>query len=958
MRQLPRILLLFFFFLAWLFSALPAYADGACIAPRPDDPELKQAIKEAQKRGGAAALVNPNVLKAIYLMEAAVEYSYPEKWQCQRYPHAPSFVGLMSVSDTEYATVVPLEEQMNDIGVCEGKTCELSRCNIVDALEIVSRVLLDKIYIWDQKKDIPLGKLDDASDAYYASCRYYGTFLPDDITKNLVAYLPPEKIPADGQTSYCEFVTLYSGLYSNASQLPLRTDKPYSGMTSDVKFTFDSCGGQITPGKFDTHPLRPNPGEARPVPSPSPDNFLTTYCAMRPTPVEKNTIDLRGKPNGSGGRDAVTDLQTIGGLIQDFSKFVTPLLSITDQTKSDYSLPYEDKAQRYLADFLDGRAYYEPEAEPANPTPEQQTDLFNRLGVFRKLAPKTYQDQLKRAIIKRANNQFSPDDNPYGFPPASDIIQNYTVGFWQGKAVTLKDYLDNWAPLPNDPNVTDYAAAYTLWKIKDGGKWSALWPYVPMFSREDTKGTITIIDSNPPPDPWSPSGQWEEKNTSDKETLEVSHPHLARAYEVSTTLSYLLTPQAQHEAERPQLKDEWLPKMWELSSYWLDPSYIKPDIQSDNQPPLYEAGLLLGPLCDLDPNFGTAIYSSGDNALNDQFGTNVRRIDKNVPFKFLNLTQSPPINPVACVDGQGNTSYLNYECEQCLNGQKNESKCYITKDVRSNPDYLISYTPFLNQILTSTTLSGRGIFDIFSVYDPEKEKSLDQQYGWPGLGSEGEDSPKYTYSNGRAEAGVYKAGSTQSYYYRFLGTVQCAKERTLQVLQPFITGEQYKPFASACFPELAASPPPAGELVWPCPNAYILYTSSSGEDLAVCYEDPDRPYHKGLDLQCPTGQIFPSAPGTVVDVNQNPDAHGFGIYVIIDHHNGWFTLYAHLGEATVSVGDEVDLTTQIGTQDDSGSWSDGSHLHLGYSQSSSPDSFKDGGPTADPCKAISGCVCN
>jgi len=180
----------------------------------------------------------------------------------------------------------------------------------------------------------------------------------------------------------------------------------------------------------------------------------------------------------------------------------------------------------------------------------------------------------------------------------------------------------------------------------------------------------------------------------------------------------------------------------------------------------------------------------------------------------------------------------------------------------------------------------------------------------------------------------------------------------MQVLQPFITGEQYNPFASACFPELAASPPPAGELVWPCPNAYIFYTSSSGEDLAVCYEDPDRPYHKGLDLQCPTGQIFPSAPGTVVDVNQNPDAHGFGIYVIIDHHNGWFTLYAHLGEATVSVGDEVDLTTQIGTQDDSGSWSDGSHLHLGYSQGSHPDQFLNGGPTADPCKAISGCVCN
>jgi len=38
-----------------------------------------------------------------------------------------------------------------------------------------------------------------------------------------------------------------------------------------------------------------------------------------------------------------------------------------------------------------------------------------------------------------------------------------------------------------------------------------------------------------------------------------------------------------------------------------------------------------------------------------------------------------------------------------------------------------------------------------------------------------------------------------------LGTIQCAKERTLQVLLPFITGQPYTPYAYKCFPELTPS---------------------------------------------------------------------------------------------------------------------------------------------------------
>ena len=940
-----RLLKIWLFIFFWLVIApTPAKAAGACIAPKPDDSILDEIIKEAQTRGGAAANVPASMLKAIYSIEATVAYAEPGKWSCQRYPHAPRFLGLMAMGDKEYETVVPKDEQMNDEGVCEPTDCKLSRCNPADAIEIAARALLFKIFLWDETADKPLGKLTSATDAYYASCRYYGIFTPDDLTNELAKRLPPDKVPADGTMSYCEYVTLYSGLYTNPSQLPPRTDKPYSGTKSSVKFTFDACTQPTTPPistNFKVHPLRPNPDD--PISAAAP---LTAYCAMRPTPVEQNRFDVREK---------FIDIKTVGTLTQDFTNFITPLLSITDPKKADYSLPFSDKAQRYMADFLEGRAYYEPFVEPVSPTQAQTSDLFNRLGVFRKLAPKTYQDELKRALIQRAAGSFGAD-NPYGFEPASTTIHNYTVGFWQGQTVTLKDFVNNWAPLPkefeNNPDET-YAQAYETWKTQDGGKWYGLWPYVPMFTREDSVGTIEIIDSNPPPDPYSPSGQFIEQNKSNTTTVEVSHPHLARTYEVATSLSYLLTPQAVHEgATPPELGEEWIPKLWEGTIWWLDPSYKKPNLNLT--PPLE-----FGPLCDVDPGYISLITSSGDQALDSVVTTSVNRQD----LQVIN----PEYDPSTVTDNCG----THPACEKCIESTHcdkitkicsstytiDESGCFYYKQVRSNPDYLITYTPFLTEILTSLTGSQRAVFDLFKPAGQEKQPY--EEFDWPGVGNAGEESPKYSFSAGKAEAGARKPGNSQSYYYRYLGSLQCAKERVMMTLQPFITGAAYKPYASQCFPELAVSAttpttPPAGQwLQWPCAGAYV-----EDDRLSVCYKDPRRSAHAGLDLQCPGGIIHPSAAGTVVAVNNSPGASGFGIYVIVDHGNGWSTLYAHLQSTSVSVGKDVGLNTPIGRQDNTGSWSFGSHLHLGLSHGNNPANFLVSGPTADPCAATQGCSCS
>jgi multiple sugar transport system substrate-binding protein len=54
---------------------------------------------------------------------------------------------------------------------------------------------------------------------------------------------------------------------------------------------------------------------------------------------------------------------------------------------------------------------------------------------------------------------------------------------------------------------------------------------------------------------------------------------------------------------------------------------------------------------------------------------------------------------------------------------------------------------------------------------------------------------------------------------------------------------------------------------------------------------------------------------------------GYGNFVVIDHGNGFLTLYGHLTQATVEVGDKVKQGDQIGLMGSTG-YSTGTHLHF------------------------------
>ena len=83
--------------------------------------------------------------------------------------------------------------------------------------------------------------------------------------------------------------------------------------------------------------------------------------------------------------------------------------------------------------------------------------------------------------------------------------------------------------------------------------------------------------------------------------------------------------------------------------------------------------------------------------------------------------------------------------------------------------------------------------------------------------------------------------------------------------------------------------------------------------------------HKGMDIST-RSQIIPiyaTANGTVVTANYH---RSYGYQVIIDHGNGFTTLYAHCNELLVNAGDEVKKGDAIATTGNTG-WSTGIHLH-------------------------------
>jgi hypothetical protein len=103
--------------------------------------------------------------------------------------------------------------------------------------------------------------------------------------------------------------------------------------------------------------------------------------------------------------------------------------------------------------------------------------------------------------------------------------------------------------------------------------------------------------------------------------------------------------------------------------------------------------------------------------------------------------------------------------------------------------------------------------------------------------------------------------------------------------------------------------------VWPTNNHFL-----SGFDYSP------QTNHFGIDLDGETGDpIYAADNGVVVYSGWND--WGYGNMIVLDHGNGWQTLYAHLSQINVACGDWVYQGSVIGLMGSTGR-SSGSHLHF------------------------------
>ncbi len=113
---------------------------------------------------------------------------------------------------------------------------------------------------------------------------------------------------------------------------------------------------------------------------------------------------------------------------------------------------------------------------------------------------------------------------------------------------------------------------------------------------------------------------------------------------------------------------------------------------------------------------------------------------------------------------------------------------------------------------------------------------------------------------------------------------------------------------------------PTGAFIWPCEAPKGVSSYYGWRDL---YGKPD--FHLGIDIPDELGSaVWASDGGTVTWVGTTPS---YGKSVRIAHANGYSTLYAHLNEVFVNVGDSVYKKQTIATMGKTGV-AYGIHLHF------------------------------
>lgn len=115
-------------------------------------------------------------------------------------------------------------------------------------------------------------------------------------------------------------------------------------------------------------------------------------------------------------------------------------------------------------------------------------------------------------------------------------------------------------------------------------------------------------------------------------------------------------------------------------------------------------------------------------------------------------------------------------------------------------------------------------------------------------------------------------------------------------------------------------------LSWPMDGARITQAFGPSDLLLEPPLGPYAHFHTGIDIAAPFGTtVMAAADGVVVAVGHS--RIGYGNYVVIAHGGGIMTLYGHLLETNVDVGNKVVRGQRVGLEGSTG-WSTGPHVHF------------------------------
>jgi hypothetical protein len=115
------------------------------------------------------------------------------------------------------------------------------------------------------------------------------------------------------------------------------------------------------------------------------------------------------------------------------------------------------------------------------------------------------------------------------------------------------------------------------------------------------------------------------------------------------------------------------------------------------------------------------------------------------------------------------------------------------------------------------------------------------------------------------------------------------------------------------------------QFLFPVPASSIV-TQSFAEHVHRAKVNNWTNYNGGIDWAVPSGSPIAAAQDGTVSIVRN-DATGYGTHVRIQHAEGYLTIYGHLMDFNVRVGDKVKAGQVIGRSDNTGN-STGPHLHF------------------------------